>query len=289
MTRRELASLVGKYAPEKNPGGPAGESYFWHRKRLMMLDLIAANAGSRGTEAQPAVYVDLGSGEGIDLSIVADFLGAGASPENPLHGKWKCIGVEGFPQHIEDCRKRLASFGLGQVEVLAANITKPLGFADASIDMLLCSEVFEHMPDPGVLVREIHRVLKTGGLALITTPNEPNPLQRSWWSAKRREQVRERFRGLVHSGGVEINGELVDIYGHISLQTSRELDALMAKFGFDRQDYRRGAMFYGGQRWLNLPPIHFARLMVERLLDLAPLSLVRNISDESIALYRKSG
>ena len=41
---------------------------------------------------------------------------------------------------------------------------------DASFDAILCSEVFEHIPDAIAAVREFQRILKPGGTLLITAP-----------------------------------------------------------------------------------------------------------------------
>lgn len=41
---------------------------------------------------------------------------------------------------------------------------------DASFDAILCSEVFEHIPDAIAAVREFARILKPGGTLLITAP-----------------------------------------------------------------------------------------------------------------------
>ncbi len=45
-----------------------------------------------------------------------------------------------------------------------------LPFPDASFDAVLCTEVIEHIPDPTESIREMHRVLKPGGLLLVTLP-----------------------------------------------------------------------------------------------------------------------
>jgi SAM-dependent methyltransferase len=39
------------------------------------------------------------------------------------------------------------------------------------IDIVLCSEVLEHVPDPEKVIAEAYRVLKTGGILFLTTPN----------------------------------------------------------------------------------------------------------------------
>lgn len=41
---------------------------------------------------------------------------------------------------------------------------------DASVDAIMCTEVFEHIPDPIAAVKEFNRLLKPGGYLLITAP-----------------------------------------------------------------------------------------------------------------------
>jgi ubiquinone/menaquinone biosynthesis C-methylase UbiE len=41
---------------------------------------------------------------------------------------------------------------------------------DASFDAIMCTEVFEHIPDPIAALREFSRLLKKGGYVLITAP-----------------------------------------------------------------------------------------------------------------------
>lgn len=46
------------------------------------------------------------------------------------------------------------------------NIPEP----DASFDVILCTEVFEHLPNPVLAIQEFSRLLKSGGQLLITAP-----------------------------------------------------------------------------------------------------------------------
>ena len=41
---------------------------------------------------------------------------------------------------------------------------------DKSFDAILCTEVFEHIPDPIAALNEFHRLLKKGGVVILTAP-----------------------------------------------------------------------------------------------------------------------
>ena len=45
-----------------------------------------------------------------------------------------------------------------------------MGFPDASFEVVVCSDVIEHVDDPQAMLREIHRLLAPGGRLVITTP-----------------------------------------------------------------------------------------------------------------------
>ena len=42
--------------------------------------------------------------------------------------------------------------------------------ADESFDVILCTEVFEHLPDPVKALEEFQRLLKKGGMLIVTAP-----------------------------------------------------------------------------------------------------------------------
>jgi SAM-dependent methyltransferase len=51
-----------------------------------------------------------------------------------------------------------------------ADFVRELPFGDGSFDAVLCSQVLEHVPDPVLVVGEIYRVLKAGGIGFVSVP-----------------------------------------------------------------------------------------------------------------------
>jgi ubiquinone/menaquinone biosynthesis C-methylase UbiE len=54
----------------------------------------------------------------------------------------------------------------------AVALAERLPFPDASFDRVLSREVIEHVMDPQAMLSEIHRVLRPGGVAVVTTEND---------------------------------------------------------------------------------------------------------------------
>jgi len=53
-----------------------------------------------------------------------------------------------------------------QIEIVSNIVAIPV--ADESFDVILCSEVLEHIPDPVAAIKEFSRILRPGGILLIT-------------------------------------------------------------------------------------------------------------------------
>jgi len=73
-----------------------------------------------------------------------------------------------------DFDKQLVDFAMQhgfQDEGKVVDLTKKIPFNDAEFDVVLCSEVVEHLPIIAPFLKECNRVLKQGGMLLLTTDN----------------------------------------------------------------------------------------------------------------------
>ena len=101
--------------------------------------------------------LDLGCGAGRFVAALQD---AGADP----------VGVELAEAALERARRNVPG---AELHALGADGAIPL--EDASVDLVWCSEVLEHVPDTAGLLSEARRVLRTGGRLLVTTPSHDLP------------------------------------------------------------------------------------------------------------------
>lgn len=97
--------------------------------------------------------VDLGCGEGITLERV----------RNTFPDK-RVVGIDFLDRNVEICRAHGLPAEKGDLYHL------PL--AGDSVDVVLFLEVLEHLHHPDRALREIHRILKLGGKAVVIVPND---------------------------------------------------------------------------------------------------------------------
>jgi SAM-dependent methyltransferase len=71
-----------------------------------------------------------------------------------------------------------------QARFESGNIPPLTPCADASFDCVISFQVIEHIDNDRFFLEEIHRVLRPGGLLLLTTPNRPQSLTRNPWHVR---------------------------------------------------------------------------------------------------------
>ncbi len=116
-----------------------------------------------------------------------------------------CIGVDWVkPQHY--------------ARALRADMNRALPFRDGTFDRVLCLEGIEHTQNPFQLAREMHRVLRPGGLVMLSTPNIHN--------------LRSRVKFLLRGTLYWFDSREVTGVGHISVMPLFILRHLLAEAGF---------------------------------------------------------
>lgn len=78
---------------------------------------------------------------------------------------------------------------------ISQNIPPLTGLPDNFFDFVVTFQVIEHIEDDKLFLKEIHRVLKKGGKAIITTPNIKLSLTRNPWHT--REYTATELKNLV--------------------------------------------------------------------------------------------
>jgi SAM-dependent methyltransferase len=118
------------------------EPWAWERRRSLLLAQV--RPGER--------VLDLGCGAG---RFVAALRVAGADP----------VGVELAEAALERARRKAPGADLRLVEPDGS-----LPLEHASVDLVWCSEVLEHVADTAQVLLEVRRVLRPGGRLLVTVP-----------------------------------------------------------------------------------------------------------------------
>ena len=129
---------------------------FHQHRHEMRYDLVAAEVRRRAPSG--CTIVDVGCGAGL----VADRL-----PDLP--GRY--VGVDLPAHHVRVAAEKFRGRVGALQHVFARGDAEHLPLADGSADVVVLSEVIEHLLRPELAVWEIARVLRPGGTLVLTTNN----------------------------------------------------------------------------------------------------------------------
>jgi 2-polyprenyl-3-methyl-5-hydroxy-6-metoxy-1,4-benzoquinol methylase len=133
--------------------------------------------------AKGKTVLDVGCGEGYGSKLLF------------THGKAKKVfGIDIDPASIKHAKKQ---YGSSSVQYAVDSAEKLSTIKDNSIDLVVCFELIEHIEDQASCFKNIKRVLKKGGIMVVSTPNkyvypEGNPFHL-------KELYPKQFRALVSS------------------------------------------------------------------------------------------
>ena len=95
--------------------------------------------------------------------------------------------------------RRLAGPARGARGAARAADASALPFPDASFDGCCATEVLEHVEDDRGALRELHRVLRPGGILAISVPHARCPF---WWDPINRVWIGPRRQRPIRSGPI---------------------------------------------------------------------------------------
>ena len=143
---KAVAEAFG-YTAEELTSIPAGAN----------MGLSCGNPTATAHIKQGEVVVDLGSGGGLDVFLASKMVG----PEG------RAIGIDMTPAMIERARANAKAGGYTNVDFYQSTIDR-IPLPDASVDCVISNCVLNLAPDKPAVFREIARVLKPGGVAVLS-------------------------------------------------------------------------------------------------------------------------
>ena len=187
-------------APYKDFGFRGHSESHMHRHFMARVLALAGNIG-------PATRVlDVGCGNGATLGVFAD-LGC------------QVTGIDLSETGIAIARERLPD---GRFEILPADEHLLTNLGVAPFDLLVSTEVIEHVYAPRLMVQGCLKALKPGGRLILTTP----------------------YHGWLKNLAISIAGKW-DAHadplwdgGHIKLWSRRTLTRLLEEAGFENIQFR---------------------------------------------------
>jgi 2-polyprenyl-3-methyl-5-hydroxy-6-metoxy-1,4-benzoquinol methylase len=104
-----------------------------------------------------------------------------------------------------------------EARLLTMNIPPLTGLPDNAYDFVVSFQVIEHIQDDDLFLREIHRVLKPGGTAMLTTPNRKLSLTRNPWHIREYlpeelDELAKRIFSSVQMKGITGNEKVMEYY-----------------------------------------------------------------------------
>jgi ubiquinone/menaquinone biosynthesis C-methylase UbiE len=171
------------------------------RRRDTIEGLLKAAAGGGVARA-----LEVGPGSGVYLPLLAELAKS-------------VVVTDVEPSFLDRARERLAD--CTTAEFLVDDVTAT-SLTAGSFDLILCTEVLEHIPDWRAALASMAKLLSPGGALVLSTPQPRSPLELLGKVAFRPGVIR-----LVRA----VYREPILETGHVSLVSSRRLSGELAAQG----------------------------------------------------------
>jgi len=147
-------------------------------------------------------------------------------------------GIEINRSQVEQLQEYIEKTSTDGLTIVQGDVLD-LPFADSSFDIVISEQIIEHVAEQDLLIRQAHRVLKPGGIFVLTTATRLFPwefhinLPFIPWLSKRMARRILRLAG---------KHRLAKYYEHVFPISSATLERLLRQTGFEKVEFR-------GDRW----------------------------------------
>lgn len=162
---------------------------FWHTRKLEVFKELVG-------QQKPQKILDIGCASGTITNRISS-----------IFPKSKITGADIYPSAIEHAKRKYS-----HIRFVVADAHK-LPFKDNFFGLVVCCETIEHVVDPKKVLKEIRRVIKKDGLAMVEMDSGSILFRIVWW-------IWEKTKGKVWQGA------------HLHPFHHTELEKIILKAGF---------------------------------------------------------
>ena len=187
--------------------------------------------------------MEVGFGSGVYLPLLSELYD-------------EAVAVDLQEAFLESAKSLAAT--LPNLRVIADDITKS-NLRDNQFDLILCSEVIEHIDEWQKALAEMYRLTRPGGTLLLSTPQPWSPLE---------VMGKIAFKPGIISLVRAVYGEEILETGHISLLSEKQITTQLQATGFTiRERFKSGIYLPLVAEFCGEPGLRFERWLESRLRD----------------------
>jgi 2-polyprenyl-3-methyl-5-hydroxy-6-metoxy-1,4-benzoquinol methylase len=244
--------LVNQIKREQSNPLPYSRIYYWWRKTKIITLWLERVINEKGDNIH---LYDIGCGDAMRLASILSHLKI-----------TDIVNYSGFDlnqKQLQIARLRFEICKIPHFIFEKADITEDIPRDDNSANIIISCEVLEHLQKPECLLKEAFRLLKHGGIAIFTTPNE-----RTIFGKYNKAPQRQSMIDTESDIETEEEG-----FGHISVKPLRKWLDLSKKEGFVILEAKYGSFLFGTHRLDNSPILFAISLFIEKILRFFPKRL----------------
>lgn len=185
-------------------------------RRDWIVDALRRHAPA--SKDSPARALEVGPGSGIYLPVLCELFS-------------EVSGVDIETAYLDHARPLLEKYPHLSLQVDDITHSK---LPPHSFDLILCTEVIEHIPDSQRALAEMRKLLKPGGVLILSTPQRYSPLELA---------AKVAFLPGVIQLVRRIYGEAILDSGHINLMTEAEVTKQLLQAGLAIEERHKTGMY----------------------------------------------